>query len=157
VAALAYAAINLHILSLKVFLSGHIVAAGNLFRQVLESIALALLCSSKNSDVLDRFMADKYTTNNAIRDVLRKWRKLGLKADAKQPLERSQEFYHKYSHISRLTLGNFISFSEPGLYVGTSFDKAKIDEYRREVNSRVNLAEVFENFVAGVKQNVSQW
>jgi hypothetical protein len=45
VSALVHTAITLHILSLKLFISGQIVAAGNLMRQVLESIALALLCS----------------------------------------------------------------------------------------------------------------
>ena len=99
VVALAYAAITLHVVSLKIFLSGHIVAAGNLFRQVIESMALALLCSGKGLDVLDRFMADKYSSNDAVRDVLRHWEKLGLKADASQPLKDSQQFYHKYVSV----------------------------------------------------------
>lgn len=157
VSALVYAAINLHVVSLKIFLLGHIVAAGNLFRQVLESIALALLCSGKGLDVLDRFMADKYSSNDAVRDVLCQWEKLGLKADAAQPLKDSQQFYHMYSHISRLTLANLISFSEPGIYVGASFDKGKVDAYRKEVDGRVNLAKVFESFVEGVKANVAKW
>src|SRR3989339_1710653 len=36
VSALIYTAIIQHILSLKLFLSGHTIAAGNLFRQVIE-------------------------------------------------------------------------------------------------------------------------
>ena len=62
VSALVYTAITLHILSLKLFLAGQTVAAGNLFRQVIESIALALLCSGKDLDVLKRFMEDKYSS-----------------------------------------------------------------------------------------------
>jgi len=157
VAALVYAAITLHVVSLKVFLSGHIVAAGNLFRQVIESIALALLCSGKELDVLDRFIADKYSSKDAARDVLRHWERLGLKPDASQPLKDAQQFYHMYSHISRLTLANLISFSERGIYVGASFDKGKVDAYKKEVSGRVNLAKVFENFVEGVEMNVAKW
>jgi hypothetical protein len=53
VSAWVITAISLHTLSMKLFVSGHVVAAGNLFRQVVETIALALLCSAKR-DVLDR-------------------------------------------------------------------------------------------------------
>src|SRR5947207_1830766 len=81
VTALVYAAITLHVVSLKLFLSGHIVPAGNLFRQVVESMALAMLCSGKDLGVLQRFMEDKYSTNDAIRDVLRNAETLGLKQD----------------------------------------------------------------------------
>jgi hypothetical protein len=71
VSALVYAAITLHVLSTKLFISGQTVAAGNLFRQVIESIALALLCSGKDLDVLKRFMEDRYSSSDAVRDVLR--------------------------------------------------------------------------------------
>jgi hypothetical protein len=157
ISALVYAAITLHIVSFKVFLSGQIVAAGNLFRQVVETIALALLCSGKHLGVLDRFMADKYSTNDAVRDVLRQGDNLSLKSDALEALKSSQDFYHKYSHISRLTLANLISFSEEGIYVGACFDKGKIDAYKTEVSGRVGLANVFPSFIEGVKHNVAKW
>ncbi len=157
VAALVCAAYTMHILSFKLFLSGHIVAAGNVFRQVLESIALALLCAGKGLGVLERFMEDRYSANDAVRDVLHHGKKLHLKEDGLQALKTSQEFYHKYSHITRLTLGAILSFSEEGTYVGASFDKGKIEAYRKEVTGRVGLAKVFTNFVEAVKANVAKW
>jgi len=157
VSALVYAAITLHVQSLKLFLSGHMVAAGNLFRQVIESVSLALLSSGKELDVLDRFIDDKYSSNDAVRDVLRHWNKLGLKEDSLQALKATQDFYHRYSHITRLTLANLISFSGPGIYAGACFDNGKIDFYRKEVNGRVGLAKVFVNFIQGVKANVAKW
>ena len=78
ISSLVFTAIGIHILSLKLFLSGHIVAAGNIFRQVVEFIALAFLCSSKELGILEKFMNDRYSTNNAVRDVLRHSEKLGL-------------------------------------------------------------------------------
>lgn len=48
VSALVFSAINLHTLSIKLFLSGYIVAAGNLQRQVIETLALAILSSCKS-------------------------------------------------------------------------------------------------------------
>ncbi len=157
VSALVYAAFTLHIISFKLFLSGHIVAAGNVFRQVVETIALALLCAGKDLGVLAQFMEDKYSTNDAVRDVLRQGKNLGLKDDGLQALKSSQEFYHKYSHITRLTLANMISFSEDGTYVGAAFDKGKVDAYRKEVDGRIGLAKVFANFVEAVKANVAKW
>ncbi len=158
ISALVYIAITLNILSMKVFLSGQTVAAGNLFRQVLESIALALLCSGKELDVLRRFMDDKYSSNDAVRDVLRHYEKLSLKGDALEVLKKSQDFYHKYSHVTKMTIAVAMSFSQKGgLYVGASFDDGKLDAYKQEIDGRVSLTSVFPNFVDGVAANVAKW
>jgi hypothetical protein len=157
VSALVYTAITLHIQSLKLFLSGQTVASGNLFRQVIETIALALLCSGKDLDVLKRFMENQYSSTVAVRDVLRQHERLSLKGDALEALKISQEFYHKYSHITKMTIAIGMSFSEKGLYVGASFDNGKIDAYTKEVKGRVSLAAVFPNFVDGVVANVAKW
>ncbi len=158
VSALVYVAITLHVLSTKDFLAGQPVAAGNLSRQVLECIALAFLCSSKELDILKRFMEDKYSSNYAIRDVLRYHEKLSLKGDALEAMKSSQDFYHEYSHITKMTIAEAMSFSqEGGLYVGASFDDGKLDAYEKEINLRVSLADVFPNFVDGVSVNVAQW
>ncbi|WP_428622420.1 hypothetical protein, partial [Sedimenticola sp.] len=94
VSAVVYSAISLNIASLSVFLSGHTVASGNLMRQVCESIALALLCSGKTLNVLDRYRDDKYSTTVAVRDVIRHAKALSLHCDALEVLKNSQEFYH---------------------------------------------------------------
>ncbi len=158
VSALIYTGITLHVLSLKLFLSGQTIAAGNLFRQVIESIALSLLCSGKDLAVLEQFMENKYSSTASVRDVLRYCKKLSLKGDALQALKNSQEFYHKYSHVTRMTLAIGMSFSQKGgLYVGASFDEGKVDAYKKESSGRVNLAKVFPNFVDGVAANVAKW
>jgi hypothetical protein len=158
ISALVYISITLHVLSMKVFLVGQTIAAGNLFRQVLESIALALLCSGKELDVLKRSMEDKYSSNDAIRDVLRHYEKLSLKGDALEVMKKSQEFYHKYSDVTKMTIAVAMSFSQKGaLYVGASFDDGKLDAYKKEIDGRVSLANVFPNFVDGVTGNVAKW
>lgn len=155
--ALVFMAIYLHIGSMKLLLSGNMVASGNLFRQTLETIALALLCSGKDSVFLDRFNNDKYSTNHAIRDVLRNFDKLGLKEDGVKALQDGQEFYHKYSHVTKLTIGVAECFTGEGIYVGASFDKGKIEFYVMEVAGRLNLARVLNSFVEAVKTNVAKW
>lgn len=158
VSAIVYSAISLNISSISVLLSGHTVAAGNLMRQVCESIALALLCSGKSLNVLDQFLDDKYSTTVAVRDVIRHAEALSLHGDALEVLRNSQNFYHKYSHITKMTIAVGMSFSQKGaLYVGASFDEGKVDIYTKEVKGRVSLAGVFSNFVEGVTSNVSKW
>jgi hypothetical protein len=157
ISGLTHAAITLQTLSMKLLLSGQMVAAGNAFRQVLESSCTALLCSSKQLNVLQRFVQDQYSTSKAVADVLRHWQKLGLIKDALPQLKDSENFYHKYSHVTRLTLANFISLEAPDIYVGASFDTKKLDAYRKEVSGRVGFSHVFSSCIHAIDRNLRQW
>lgn len=159
VSGLVFSAITLHIISMRLFMTGYIVAVGNIQRQVLESIALALLSSCKSLDVLARFMNDTYSANNAVRDALRHADKMYINKDALTVLRDARDFYHMYSHPSKATLASHIRFSDEGraIYVGSSFDEGKIEQYRKEMAGRVNLAQVIPNFVGGVQANVDAW
>ena len=158
VAAFVYNAITLHIGSFQLFLSGHIVAAGNLTRQTLEAIAMALLCSHKELNVLDRFMKQEYSTNKAVDQLLSQADKLSLIRPAVETLRSSRDFYHQYSHFSKMTIAASMSLADSGnLYFGGSFDKGKVDAYRKEVDGRVSLAKVFPNIIEGVRAHYSKW
>lgn len=157
VSGLIYTAITLQIQSMKLFLSGHTVAAGNMFRQVLESIALALLCSSKRLDFRRRFIDDQYSSNNAVRDVLRNTARLGILKDGLDILKIAHAFYSKYSHPTKLTIASIIPMSGKGVYVGASFDDDKVFAYKKEVKGRLGLAKVFPNFITAVKTNLAKW
>lgn len=157
VSAMVYTAITLHIQSMKLLLSGHLIAAGNLLRQSAETVALSLLCAGKDLTVLDRFIKDQYSSNDAIRDVLRHSEKLGLLKGGVTTLAEGQDFYHKFSHPSKLTIAAVTSFSEDGLYVGASFDQGKLNAYRIEVQGRMSLAKVFNGIVEAVRTNLEKW
>lgn len=156
VSAWVITAITLHTLSMKLFVSGHIVAAGNLFRQVVETIALALLCSAK-LDVLDRVRNGRYSTNDAVKNLLRQAKQIGIDKEAVKALQEAQRFYNNYSHPSMHTIWAAVSSSEAGPYVGASFDAGKMEIYAKEIERRVDLASVFSNFVDAVKANVDKW
>jgi hypothetical protein len=147
VCVLVYSTLMLNLLSMKLFLSGNIVAAGALFRQVLECLALSLLCSKKDLGVRSLFVNDRYSTSGAVIHMTRKYKQLKLDAEAVKIVRSSQDFYHKYSHISRFTIASAFSLSESGLYVGSAFDKGKIDSYDRELQGRLSLAKVLPSFV----------
>jgi len=155
ISAFAYSAITFHILSLKLFLSGHLVAAGNLMRQVVEAMAMALLCSSSSLGVLDEFIRGHYSTQKAIVQVIKHAEKLGLKKEGLKDIQGAQSFYHGYSHPSRFTLASHMSFeSEGALYVGCSFDEGKLDQYKKEMAGRLGLARVFPNFIEAISHNL---
>lgn len=157
VSAILYSAITLAISSMKLLLTGNSVAAGNTQRQALESIAMSFLCSDNSLDFLNRFMNQQFSSNKAVKYVLKHHKMLNLNKKALQILEQSYKFYHNYSHLTYMTILSFVSFSKEGLYVGASFDDDKLSEYQKEVEARVNLASTFSNVVDGVKLNVSRW
>lgn len=149
-----YSAIWLNILSMKLLVSGHIVAAGNLMRQVLESIAMSLLCSSTSIGVHDKFIQGQYKTCKALPDLEKHSEKLNIYKGAVDDLIASRDWYHQYSHPTKLTLASFISFeTEGGLYVGCAFDEGKIEAYKSEVNGRVELTKTFASFIDAVSFN----
>lgn len=157
VAAIVFTTINLHIVSFRLFLSGYPVAAGNLERQVIETIALAILCSEKSLNVLDRYIDNAYTTNKAVGHLKKHKDKLQVSQDGLEALEKGLKFYHKYSHPSLLTIAEQIGFQDQALYLGPSFDEGKIAEYEKEVKGRVSLARTFSNVIQGVVHRVAKW
>jgi hypothetical protein len=157
IAALVMTAITLHVVSMKLMISGCTVAAGNLMRQVLEAIAVAFLCSNHELGILDQFIDGRYSTKKAVRHVIQQARKLGLVKEGVIQLDRAQNFYHQYSHVSILTIAAGLRLDDQQPVVGAFFDDAKLDSYKKEIGGRVSLAEVFPNFVDAVAANVAKW
>jgi len=158
VTAIAFTAINQNIMSFKLFMSGYTVASGALFRQVLEGVSLASLCAAKSLPVLDRFLKDEYSANKAVTDLPKYGKAVGVSHRSLATLVQQYKFYHKYSHLSRLTIAAGANFSLNGLpNVGAYFDPGKVREYGREVRSRVSFTKVLPNFMQGVIQNMAAW
>jgi len=158
ISAVIFSAITLHIQSMELFLRGHLVASGNLMRQVLEAIAMSLLCSGKTLNILDLFVAGKYSTKNAVRDLHRNRKVLGLLDGGVDALANAEKFYHQHSHLSQLTIASMFSFQhEAAFYVGASFDEGKVNGYDREMGSRMELTGVFPGFIEAVNSNIAKW
>jgi hypothetical protein len=149
---------NQNISSYKLFISGYTVASGALFRQVLEGVSLAFLCSAQSLTVLDRFLENKYSPNKAVADLAKHAKKVHVNRAAFQTLVDQYDFYHKYAHLTRLTIAAGANLSLGGLpNVGAHFDPGKLVEYGKEVRSRVSFAKTLPNFVRGVAHNVATW
>jgi hypothetical protein len=73
-------------------------------------------------------------------------------------LTRAYEFYHKYAHLTRLTIATGANLSQGGVpNVGTYFDPGKLPEYRTEVKGRLSFAKALPNIIRGVARNVAAW
>jgi hypothetical protein len=155
IALLIFGAVQGHLVAMRLFLDGFMIYSGNAQRQVLESIAMAVLCSKPKLGYLERFRNDEFTANKAIRDLLRNSVELHLNKGALDEFKSGWEFYHDFSHPSKMTIVLNQSLSEPDkTYIGGLYDSAKLKQYQMEAKSRVKLAKIIPGFVAGVRANL---
>ena len=146
--------------SMKLFLCGYAVPSGYLMRRTIESVAMAILCSSDRLPYFERIDEEKFSPNKAVNCLQRNANKLSVNNESVAVLKKFYKYYHQYSHSSLLSLAHLRSFSENGVYIGGRFDKEKMDGYhgyRREVKTRVSAARVLSNILDGIvmieKQN----
>lgn len=151
VSAFLFNAINNLACSMKLFISGYSIPSGNLIRQTLESLCIAILCSKESLRVHERVDQNKFSPQKAINLVQRNANKLRINKESISVVKKSYEFYHKFSHSSLLALSHNMSLSQKGtLYIGPSFDKEKKPGYEKEIAQRLSLAKVFTNVIEGI-------
>jgi len=156
VSSLIYGAINMHCISMHLFITGLPIASGNMYRQVIESVAMGFLCSKPSLGYLKKYAENKYSTNKAVRDVIKKHKILNLNHSALQVLKESREFYDKFSHPTLLTTAMHMSLSKPGvLFVGSAYDSAKEPQYAKEISSRLGFAKTLTSFISGITENLN--
>jgi hypothetical protein len=165
VAAFAFGVLDDLVVSTKLLFAGKLPAAGNLMRQVIEGIAMSILCSTDtlliikagikgNPPVTARYWqkvdeGDKRTQGHLAVDQL-KWNAgvLGVNADAVTRLTAGKKHYNGFSHCGTFTIANRMSLNEGGaVFVGGHFDGAKLDAYRNEMNDRIGLCGVLSPFM----------
>ena len=152
--------ITLQVLSMKLLLCGHQVASGGLFRQAVEACALLLICSQRALGFLKRVKTDEYSVNDAVREgaALRNAKTLGVGLDFLEALKEAQKLYHQYSHPGLRVIGaGGLSIEPKQIFLGVAFDDEKIDVYRTEVHTRIELAAASSQYLAVVQSNVSAW
>jgi len=155
ITALLYTALHSHVVSLKLFISGLLVPSGNTQRYVFESIALAFLLSRPSLGVVEKYMNDRYSTNKAIRDLVRNHENLKLNRESLKTLESSVKFYDKYSHPTRLSLSGVMNLGGNGSQIvfGGAYDNKKEFAYAIELKSKIGFAGILPNLIQGVELN----
>jgi hypothetical protein len=151
-------ALILELSSFKLFMFGHTVGSGSLFRQVIEGVCLAFLFSVKSLPYLQRYEANVYTSNNAVKDLRRHATIAGVSTRAMGTINDAYQFYHQFAHLSKLSVAATANFARGGIpQLGAHFDDAKLPQYGNEARSRAKFARVLPNAVLGVCRNLSLW
>ena len=154
---LIYCCINHCVVAMELFLAGNLVPSGNTMRQALEAIAMGILASKPNLGFLENFSNDSYSTSRAIRNVLRNSEELNINKGAMETIQKSENFYHKFSHISLMTIALNESFTDPETKpLGGYFDEGKMEEYKKEIVGRINLANILPNLIQGSEDNLNE-
>ena len=154
---LIYCCINHCVVAMELFLSGNLVPSGNTMRQALEAIAMGILASKPDLGFLERFSNDQYSTSKAIRDVLKNSKQLNVNKTSMKTIQNSEDFYHKFSHISLMTIALNESFSNPETKpLGGYFDEGKMNQYKMEIDGRIKLANILPNLIEGIEGNLNE-
>ena len=155
ISAFIFRAMNYHVQALHLFLIGLPIPSGHMERQVLESIAMAFLCSDRTLDFADRYIAGKFGTNRAVDALVKHQARLQLEKNSVLMLKEVHSLYDKVSHPTLLNLGFNVTIgvNGPSSCFGPAFDEGKIGLYRVEMNRLCSLAVTFPNFIQGVERN----
>ncbi len=150
VAAFFFTALNCLVTSSQLFLAGMLIPAGNLMRQYGESVAMALLCSAPQLDVLARLERDpkRFPIHTSLDLVNRRAarRALAVDHDGWERFHGITKWYDNFSHPSLLVLQSQIMFSSEGMNsIGGEFDGAKTEQYRIELVRRRSAADLLVN------------
>jgi hypothetical protein len=137
--------------SMHLLMQGYLIPSGNMLRQSLEAVAMAVLLSEVNE--LEVIVKKGWSTRNFYKDFLNnmkhtqshhslRWMeknsmRLKLSNSGLEILRKSKNFYNNYSHpnlfslSSRMVMGNSAGFITGGIY-----DEDKEIFYVKEVRGR---------------------
>lgn len=168
VAAFAFGMLDDLVVSTKLLLTGKYPASGNLMRQVIEGIAMTVLCSANQPLIVKEppktkppvtllywqglDAGDPLTYGHlAINQLTWNAGALGLTDAAIERLRDARDHYNAFSHCGTATISNRVSLNVIGqMHMGGHFDEAKVGAYRAELEGRINLCRVLPSFMQHV-------
>lgn len=158
VTALLFSILYGHLVSMRLLISGHLIPAGNIERQVIESIAMWILSSRIDWPYLKKYMQGQFSTDRSVSILLKRSGELGLNKKALLQIQKAFQFFHKLSHPTRLALAHMIALDGTGnYYLVSGFDKSKVFGYKKEIHLRLSLAISLLSAFALVSGNMSKW
>jgi hypothetical protein len=165
VAGFVYGVLDDILISTKLLLTGKLPVSGNVMRQVVEGIAMSILCSTDSPAIFrqatkkknevralywERLEQDDTCTQGhlALSQLVWNARALGVSAGAVERLRLAKNHYNIFSHCGKLTIASRMALEQVGTaYVGGHFDLAKVDGYRNELEQRIGLCQVLPPFI----------
>jgi hypothetical protein len=156
------------LVSMKLLVAGKMIASGNIMRQAIEGMAVALLCaSSEFVSVMNKKCLVKVNywqrvkaqdrlvyAHKSIGQLQLNCDLLGVSHDAVRQLKLSRDHYHSHSHPGLIGMAYRMGMGELDesgpLFVGGYFDLAKLSVYRKEIAGRTSLCLILPNMIDGL-------
>ncbi len=115
-----------------------------MLRPTWESFLTALLCSLKEFDVFERYLKDRYNTNDSLKDAKKYRQKIGLNETFLGQLDKvHKQILHRNIHPARLSLASdYMMTGDPNFSFGGHFDPAKDTHYRGHINEIQKMANI---------------
>lgn len=154
------------ITSTKLLVTGKMVPSGNLMRQALEGMAVAVLCSSRKLLLIPtkhksmgsvsvkyweliKAIDRRVESNKALAHLELNRTQLSVTRDSIEELKRGIKIYHQFSHPSIASLVARVRETETGFtqFMGGVFNEAMIPRYKFEIGQRTNLSRVLPNLI----------
>lgn len=132
--------------STNLLVAGMLAPSGNLVRSFAEAVAMALLCATPSTGVLEKYRAERgsYPVHTAVDRIQRANNSkalrtyLGFEAKAWQKFRESIRLFDKHSHASIIAVASHQRFGKraAAIVVGTAYDPLKFAAYRHELAAR---------------------
>jgi hypothetical protein len=171
VAGFIFGVIDDILVSTKILLSGKMMPAGNVMRQAIEGIALALLCSSNELMIVlgqnkkpvpirywehvkrgDRLVE----SHKAVAQLELNRTTLGVTEDSVARLKSAKKHYSQFSHPGLLGIASRASLGTEGqVYAGGHFDVEKLDGYKVEIRERIGLCSILPNLIDSLARRIA--
>ncbi|OXI83588.1 hypothetical protein CFB40_21095 [Burkholderia sp. AU31652] len=145
--------------STKLLLTGKLMPSGNVMRQAIEGVAMAILCSTEDElviverprqgDLRGRYWelvwADDRLVQGqrAVDQLALNAEALGINPEGIASLQAAQKFFHPFSHCGRVAIAHRAALDQPGVFnLGGHFEIAKLDGYHVHLRQQTNLCSV---------------
>ncbi len=147
-------AINAALVSTRLLLSGYIVPAGNQARYAVESLAFGVLLVFPATGAYRDWKKGHEVEYKALDLLARNARHCGVDKKDVEKLKAQIKCYDKYSHPSGVALKSIWippcqQYPNGVWNIGAVFVEGDLEEYRREVENRLRLAQLIAHTIAG--------
>ena len=159
------------LVSTKLLLTGKLMPAGNVMRQAIEGVALALLCSSKDLMIVQgkngRNVQVRYwervkqgdrlvESHKAVAQLALNRNALGVTEDSVTRLKLAKRHYSQFSHPGLVGIASRVSLGIEGqVYAGGNFDPEKVEAYKVEIRERIGLCSILPNLIDGLVKRIA--
>ena len=154
-------AIDNLMISVNLLISSYFTASGNMFRQMLEAILMAVILAHQELDknYYNEYISQgtNFKVNKVFNIIELNHAKINFNKDDWSKCKNLLNHFHKYSHPSMLSLSSTHHMSKKGfLIIGSEYDEGKKGAYKKELELRISACKFVGNLMIYIKELMTQ-